>query len=157
MSIQCAERTRTFTVSQANAMLPLVRAIVLDMVRLAREVCNRAECLSVVLAGRHVLDPDDPYAGELVHVSKQLETNHHRLREYAEELADLGVVLRSAIEGLVDFPCVFEGRTIYLCWKQNEPKIRFWHEVHEGYADRKPLAVGMNASDPMESVEATCI
>ncbi|NLE40105.1 MAG: DUF2203 domain-containing protein [Pirellulaceae bacterium] len=157
MSVECLDRPRTFTVGQANAMLPLVRVIVADLVCLAREVCNRAECLSVVLAGREVLDRDDPYAGELVHVAEKLEADHHRLREFADELGELGVVLKSAVEGLVDFQAMFEGRRIYLCWKLGESEIRFWHETHEGFADRKPLAAGMNATDKMDLVETPCI
>ena len=157
MSVRCVEQPRTFTVDQANATLPLVRAIVADMARLAREVCNRTECLSIVLAGRQVLDPDDPYAGELVHVAKQLEGDHHRLREYADELAELGVVLKSAVEGLVDFHAAFDGRRVYLCWKLGEPEVLFWHETYEGFADRKPLPDEMIATDTTDLVEAPCI
>jgi hypothetical protein len=143
----CIERHQIFTVDEANAMLPLVRAITSDLVGLARDVCARAECLSTVLAGRSSFDPGDPYAEELLQVAERLEADHARLREFADELTDLGVKLRSAVEGLVDFPAVLDGRRVYLCWQLGEPEILFWHDTYAGYAERQPLCINVSSGD----------
>jgi hypothetical protein len=55
---------RLFTVDQANAMLPLVRAIVCDVVRLATDVSQRRERLALLL-GRHGTSFFDHYHDEL--------------------------------------------------------------------------------------------
>jgi hypothetical protein len=41
--------------------------------------------------------------------------------------------------GLVDFPGQVGDETVNLCWKFGETAVRFWHGLHEGYAQRKPL------------------
>lgn len=128
---------RLFTVEEANTMLPLVRAIVADLVGLAHDVIDRWDRLSCLLAGRESMDPDDPYAEELVQVGKELEEDCRRLRGYADELLELGVEPKSAVEGLVDFPAIIEGRVVYLCWKLGEPEILFWHEADAEYEDRR--------------------
>ena len=56
-----------------------------------------------------------------------------------DEIFDLGVALKDVEQGLVDFPAIRDGRIVYLCWKQGEDEIRFWHDVDTGFAGRQPL------------------
>ncbi|MBN2218343.1 MAG: DUF2203 domain-containing protein [Pirellulales bacterium] len=140
MTVQHGDRRCIFTLDQANAMLPLVRAIVSDLVGLAHQVSDRWERLSCLLADREWLAPSDPYAEELVQVGEDLERDRRRLQEYVDELIDLGVEPKSAIEGLVDFPAMVQGRRVSLCWKLGEPEIRYWHEIDGEYEDRHTLA-----------------
>ena len=54
-------------------------------------------------------------------------------------IQEIGCIVKSIDEGLVDFPHVREGREVYLCWKYGEPDIAYWHEVDAGFAGRTPL------------------
>jgi hypothetical protein len=130
---------RLFTVGEANAALPLVRAIVADLAGLSREVIERRRRLSLLLDGRDV-DSVDPYREELAQIAEELDKDSRRLREYAEELRALGVEPTSGPEGLVDFPAVLDGRKVHLCWQLGEPEVRYWHEVDAGFRERQPLA-----------------
>jgi hypothetical protein len=131
---------RTFTVVEANTALPLVRAIVADLVRLAHEVSDRAERLSLLLGSRRSLDRGDPYADEMAHMVGELQRDRERLQEYVDELLAFGVEPRSAIEGLVHFPTIMDGRVVHLCWKLGEPEVLFWHEVDANFVDRRLLS-----------------
>lgn len=128
---------KMFTPAEANAMLPLVRAIVSDLVDLSRELTERRQRLAQLQVGK--VNPHDPYHEELVQVEKEMETDSLRLREYVGELRALGVEPKSGAEGLVDFPAVLNGRKVYICWKLGEPRVLFWHELEAGYAGRQPL------------------
>jgi len=66
-------RRDLFTVAEANAMLPLVRAIVTDLAALSSAVIDRRRRLSFLLSGR---DPNDRdvYHQELVQIEEELET-----------------------------------------------------------------------------------
>ncbi|HLA85302.1 MAG TPA: DUF2203 domain-containing protein [Thermoguttaceae bacterium] len=139
MNSQCRRR-RVYTVEEANAALPLVRAIVSDLVRLAHDVSDRSERLLLLLVDRDPPEAEDLYAEELVHVFEQFDQDRRRLHEYADELLELGVEPKSAIEGLVDFPTIIDGREARLCWKLGEPEVQFWYGAHEEYADRRRLA-----------------
>jgi hypothetical protein len=132
---------RLFTVEQANAMLPLVRAITSDLASLAKDVMERRHRLALLLSGRQ-LKPNDPYSEELAQMEADLERDTLRLQEYVEELRELGVEPKGAVEGLVDFPAQIDGRLVYLCWKLGEPEVFYWHEVDAGFAGRQPLTAG---------------
>ncbi len=129
---------RLFTIEQANAMLPLVRAITGDLANLARDVMQRRHRLSVITTGRQ-RKPNDPYADELAQMEAELERDAIRLQEYVDELRKLGVEPKGAIEGLVDFPCEMDGRLVYLCWRLGESEVLYWHDLESGFGGRQPL------------------
>src|SRR5262245_14176967 len=119
---------RLFTIEQANAMLPLVRAITSDLAALARDMVDRRQRLGILTAGRE-LKKGDPYSDELAQIETDLQLDAHRLVEYMDELKALGVEPKGAVEGLVDFPAEMDGRIVFLCWKLGEPEVLHWHDL----------------------------
>ena len=87
---------RLFTIEQANAMLPLVRAITTDLATLAKDVVERRHRLALLTAGRDPR-PGDPYSDELAQMEAELESDAVRLQEYVEELRELGVEPKGAV------------------------------------------------------------
>lgn len=138
MSSDRFRKRKLFTVEEANATLPLVRAIVGDLTDLSRDLVERQERLAT-LTPSSIRRSGDPYQQEMDQVERDLERDSGRVREYVEELLALGVEPKSATEGLVDFPAVIDGRKVYLCWKLGEPEVLFWHGLEAGYAGRRPL------------------
>jgi len=55
------------------------------------------------------------------------------------EIDEIGVQVKDLDQGLLDFPCLLDGETVLLCWKQGEKEIGYWHTMDGGYAGRKPL------------------
>ena len=129
---------KIFTPAEANATLPLVSAIVSDLVDLSRELTERRQRLALLMGGK-ASNSHDPYQEELVQVQKDMEKDALRLRDYVEELRALGVEPKSGTEGLVDFPALLNGRKVYLCWKLGESRVLFWHDLEAGYIGRQPL------------------
>ena len=58
-----------------------------------------------------------------------------------EDLERLGVVLKGLEQGLLDFPAKRFDEEIWLCWKEGETEIKFWHEKNSGFMGRKPISV----------------
>ena len=56
-----------------------------------------------------------------------------------KEIEDLGVLVKDFDIGLCDFPHKREGRVVYLCWKLDEDKVSWWHDMDAGFAGRQPL------------------
>jgi len=129
---------RIFTVEQANATLPLVRAITADLAELAREVIDRRERLSRLSGNRQ--QARGPYAEEVAQIEDELEKDRGRLQGYVEELRQLGVEPKNGPDGLIDFPSMLDGRLVYLCWKLGESEVLHWHELDAGFAGRQSLA-----------------
>jgi hypothetical protein len=144
---------RLFTIEQANAMLPLVRAITSDLAALARDVVERRQRLAILIAGRE-LKKGDPYSDELAQIETDLTLDSQRLVEYMDELKALGVEPKGAMEGLVDFPAEMEGRIVFLCWKLGEPEVLHWHDLEAGFAGRQSLVASVSHNEDTSEYEA---
>lgn len=72
-------------------------------------------------------------------VEERLVFEKRKLADYVRELEKLGVELKGP-DGFCDFPAVVAGREVMLCWCLGEERIQHWHEVGEGFAQRRPLA-----------------
>ena len=127
--------TRTFTVEQANRMLPLVRRIVRDIVD-SHQTWQRAVQSYETAATWTRADSPSTQLKVLEGDVRRLEME---IEGYLVELRELGVDFKGFEQGLVDFPGEREGRVVCLCWKLDEDEVRFWHEVSDGYAGRQPL------------------
>ncbi len=147
MNLPSDQPRKLFTVEQANACLPLVRAITKDLAELSQEVIERRQRLSHLRSGRQRNKPEDFYSLELAQIEEELEKDSQRLQEYIEELRELGVEPKNGPEGLVDFPARIDGRVAYLCWKLGEPEVMYWHDLDAGFRGRQPLTAGIVA-DP---------
>ena len=144
---------RLFTIEQANAMLPLVRAITLDLASLAQDVVERRQRLALLTAGRE-FKKGDPYSDELAQIETEIQRDGQRLVEYVNELRELGVEPKGAVDGLVDFPAEMDGRIVLLCWKLGEPEVLHWHDLESGYAGRQSLVAGVSHGDGAGEFEA---
>jgi hypothetical protein len=133
-------KKKLFTAAQANATLPLVRAIVHDITTLAAELRDRHDRLARVLPPQRSM-LGEAHHEELQQVQADLERGQERMRELEEELKRLGVELKDYYTGLIDFPCWMDNREVYLCWRQGEPEVAFWHELNAGFAGRQKLMV----------------
>ncbi len=62
-----------------------------------------------------------------------------RLRETIEAVQSTGCLIKDLDLGLLDFPALYRGQEVYLCWRLGEPAIGYWHGVEEGFRGRKPI------------------
>jgi len=70
---------------------------------------------------------------------QQREESGQRLRAILSRFEESGCLVKDLDIGLVDFPTLFHGEEVYLCWKLGEDKIEFWHGMQEGFAGRKAI------------------
>lgn len=125
------QEKRYFTVEEANACIPQLvdeisqlRAIRNLLVALHAEITPLLEVVSSNGGSKH---------------TPQLLKETARFEEILERIAARGCLLKSLDPGLVDFPHIREGREVYLCWRINENKIRYWHEIEDGFEGRQRL------------------
>lgn len=119
---------RSFTVEEANARIDGLRET-LARIREAR---------ATVLRSAVVVRQRAPRDGGGLDGTAYLEAMRV-LRQEIEGLAAEGIILRDADTGLVDFPSRREGRVVYLCWRPEEDRVGYWHELSSGFTGRKPL------------------
>lgn len=144
MAAKEKEKKKYFTIDEANSALPLVRAIVADIVKKYGEVSERKARLDQIRESRPSTagNSDDVYSEELAQVEDDLDKEISKLQEYIEELEALGVELKDISRGLVDFRSLMDGREVYLCWLLGEEEIGHWHELEAGFSGRQSLLAG---------------
>ena len=77
----------------------------------------------------------------------QLNKTITLLYKQIEEIEELGILIKSLDEGLIDFPSIRFNEEVWLCWNIEEEKIKFWHGKNEGFIGRKPLSIKGNYNE----------
>jgi hypothetical protein len=131
--------SRRFTLTQAEALLPRVGRLIREAVALKAEYEQSEASLQsfarkVMTMGGMLVDRD-----RVRQSRARRESAAERLKTNLQRLQETGCVVKDLDIGLVDFPTTFQGNEVYLCWKMDEPGIRFWHGVQEGFGGRKPI------------------
>lgn len=125
---------RTYTIEEANALIPQVRAVLLQLaVEQRRLDASHAEM-------HRQLDANGDPASAAAAVRQEAEVAEIRegMRTLLVHLADMGIELRDVEMGLLDFPAERDGARVWLCWRLADPRVAFWHGTDEGYASRQP-------------------
>jgi hypothetical protein len=139
---QTASTARFFTLEEANATLPLVRAITSDLVSLSREVLERKQRLELLTTERDATWGDsgsDPYWDELRQVAEDLDKETLRLREYVAELEQLGLEVRDPVQGLVEFPAWVGRDRAFFCWSLGEAEVLHWRSAGDRKSRRRSI------------------
>ncbi|MGA2641970.1 MAG: DUF2203 domain-containing protein [Spirochaetia bacterium] len=111
------EFKRLFTRLEAESALPLVRQIVGDVLETARRIRE--------------LEEND---SDLPRLQSELEENLLELEGMGCFFKDWNFSI-----GLVDFPAVINGETVFLCWRSDESELAWYHRIEEGFQGRMPL------------------
>ncbi len=131
--------SKTFTLNEAQMLLPVLESLL----RKAQAAGTRAAELEAeldqlrqrifVLGGVHV---------DIVTTARRRAERDKSLQDTKDALGEIdaiGVQVKDLEKGLLDFPCLLDGKTVLLCWKLGEKEIGYWHSLEDGFAGRKPL------------------
>ena len=130
---------KRFTLAEAESLIPNIDRLLRQAISLKSEYAKAERAVEgyterIMVSGGMLLDRD-----EVLRARKQRESAAERLRAAIEEVNQIGCVVKDLDIGLIDFPTMFRGVEVYLCWKLGEPAIAWWHGVEEGFRGRKPI------------------
>jgi hypothetical protein len=128
-------RPRAFTVEQADAHVQRLGHLIERIQRSALRLRNERDGV----AGELGVAPDTLPVDRLLGARPGLRLVVEELDAAVAAIEQLGVELKDAELGLVDFPAVVDGEAVYLCWQFGEDRVRYWHRRSEGFAGRRPL------------------
>ena len=129
---------KVFTVDEANKLLPRL-APLLNQLKSVRYGLLKQEVEIDALELIH------PVQGDQVPplLKKAVECYNEQVKKFYA-LIDLihghGYFVKDVEMGLIDFYGRQKGEIVYLCWKLGEPEIGHWHEIGQGFMQRRPLA-----------------
>jgi hypothetical protein len=127
-----AEHRVTYTVEEANALVPEVRAILLQVAVDQRRLLDAHAALHAAMDDGGGLQPGAPLMDEATVAGIE-----DGIRALLTHLADRGIQVRDLSTGLVDFPAVRDARPVWLCWRLSDESVAHWHGTDEGYASRR--------------------
>ena len=119
-----------FTIEEANKVLPSVIKKFKDIINLKNEVVKI----------QSEMETNPQYTSSFKdYMTKKQELNTAITNFYkaVEDLESTGVMVKSIEEGLLDFPSLRFNEEVWLCWKEGEAEIKFWHGRDEGFMGTK--------------------
>jgi len=122
---------RYFTVDEANTLLPEISSL-MESLHARRASVIESKQDMVELLSKQQSDVGGPVASALVQDFIAIEDLARQIRSY-------GCLVKDLNSGLVDFLSKRGDREVYLCWRFGEPRVAFYHELHTGFAGRRPL------------------
>ncbi|MBI4436248.1 MAG: DUF2203 domain-containing protein [Candidatus Omnitrophica bacterium] len=129
---------KIFSLAEANHLIPRIREL-LQKLRMLREKIEaqklEMDLLEIVGVPRQGIVVDTGMTKEM----SSLNDMAGEFNKCLEELEDMGCQVKDLDQGLVDFFSVREGQLIYLCWKEGEDVVQYWHTLDGGFQGRKPI------------------
>ena len=126
--------TAYFSISDANKILPSVIKKFNYSKMLKNEIIKMEKQMSLDLTSKSSIE-------DYTILKQKLNTKVTEFYQSIEDLESIGVVLKGLEQGLLDFPAKRFDEEIWLCWKEGETEIKFWHEKNSGFMGRKPISV----------------
>ena len=125
---------KVFSLEEARDLLVKIKPIVEDINMKKEklyEIYNRLE--------------DEQDELEKMYYQTKVKELENLIKNGFMRIEELGGVIKGIDPILVDFLSYHEGRYIWLCWREDEDTIRFWHELNDGFAGRKPVELLQNS------------
>src|SRR3989344_4545361 len=108
---------RYFTLEEAQQIIPAVDPILKRLVRLYQDLVSNTR------------------------MSKRFHKLSFDFYRLFEKILDMGIIVKDLNKGLIDFYSACDGREIFLCYEMDEKDIKYWHELFDGYEERKPVSL----------------
>ncbi|WP_029520056.1 DUF2203 domain-containing protein [Persephonella sp. IF05-L8] len=125
---------RYFTVKEANSILPQIKLLVDEIKEKREKLYKSIDSYEEELEGNN----DEL---EIMFLKTEINEANEEINELIEIIESFGAVVKGIDPFLVDFPALYKGEEIYLCWQEGEDKIEYWHKVSEGFAGRKHVSL----------------
>ena len=122
---------RYFTIKSANEALPSVIEKFNNLKKQKNEIIKAEQELQMSASS---LD-------EYMTQKQKLNSEMTKFYQLIEDLEATGVSLKGIDQGLLDFPSRRFDEDVWLCWKDGETEIKFWHDMNSGFNGRKQITV----------------
>ena len=130
---------RYFTLEEARRLLPYAGRTIREAMQ-AKGRAEESEQWLRNLSQRILMQGGMAVDTALVESWKsQYQSSSEALKKSMDGLDDAGILVKDLDVGLVDFPTIYRGQEVYICWRMDEPDITHWHGTNEGFAGRKEI------------------
>lgn len=132
---------RIYTPEEANHLIPKLLVVLADMRRIRdavskeKDLCDIEELSSYGTLGRAAEEARE----RMDHFRVQIHRLEDEFEKHLKFFEETGCELKSIDPGLVDFYSRIRGALVFLCWREDEAEVRYWHPLTGGFTSRQPL------------------
>jgi hypothetical protein len=130
---------RFFSLPEAERLLPEVQGLLRSLVQLKEDFQRTDTELSRFLQRISVTGGMIPPREKISQLRSRKDAAARGLQTSLKKFEEIGCLLKDIDTGLVDFPTLYRGEEVYLCWKLGETKIAYWHHVEAGFPGRQAI------------------
>ena len=124
-------KNKFFSVEEANGLIP---QLLIDIPRIQILMKNLVDEYLDINKAREKAQLNGGSMQGADYLNCVLKINY-----LTEGLESKGCILKGINHGLVDFPSLRDGKEVYLCWKNPEKRIEYWHDIQSGFAGRQRI------------------
>jgi len=131
-------QSRLVTVDDANKMMPLLERVVCDIIEVWDGIIQKRtelECLEK----NPIRSDDETCAVAAQDLKLELNLLIDRINGYIREVEELGCFVQEFKRGVINFPTLYVGRKVFLCWRPGDDEVCHWHELDESFTERTPI------------------
>ena len=123
-----------FTIKSANEALPGIIEKFNNLKKQKNEIIKAEQELQIIMSSTENFEK---------YITQKQKLNSYMTKFYQliEDLEATGVSLKGLDQGLLDFPSKRFDEDVWLCWKDGETEIKFWHDMDSGFNGRKPISI----------------
>ncbi len=130
--------SRKYTVGEANALLPWLTRTFAEITGL-RKSLEPLQADVEQLGRRTRTNGHGDIDAKIKEAGRRMDLGRERMRDLFTSIVEKDIEIRDVEMGLVDFRGDHEDREVWLCWRLGEASVAHWHEVNQGFQDRRPL------------------
>jgi len=134
--MKLTEVNKLFTVEDASELLPEL-SVMIDEFRDRKN--NFLMLNDEVIELRKIVEVEEYRKEELNKKERVLKATAAELENLILQINNLGCHLKDPETGLVDFISLYKGKKVFLCWRQGEEEITWYHDINSGFAGRKMI------------------
>lgn len=128
-----------FTRDQAQRLLPKVETAIRNALFVKADLQEadqtlRASTRAILMSGGMNVNRE-----RMLEIRQRRDAAATKLQQLLESIQEQGCLVKDLDIGLLDFPTLYRGREVYLCWRLGETGISFWHDIDAGFRGRTPI------------------
>jgi hypothetical protein len=121
---------KVFDLDTARETLVVIKPIVEEI---------NTKKMNLTEAYERLQEEQDPL--ERMYLESHIKDLESVINSLFKKIEALGGVIKGIDPILVDFLSFHKNRYIWLCWKEDEDTIMYWHELNDGFVGRKPISI----------------
>ncbi len=133
-------KARTFTVEEANKLIPKIKNTFDDIFVSRKKIAFMKNEMDWIhdFWGKELRDSDNPDGDRYDGLEDAIENEQDKIQKKIDGLQKNGCIVKD-VAGLVDFYSIINNELVFLCWQYGEKSIQYWHPIGAGKG-RRPFS-----------------